>query len=241
MEKLIEELRANANGHPLDVYASIMNEAADALESQAREIERMTEKADNWDKWCAKARPVKTQPSGVALPERLAFEAWFELRGVWPALNYEEIFVAGMRSSRTAFVFLPERKEMLDRMPMPVIGPDRFDSGWNACLDEVARLNQPASGGEYGDAYQGAREDLAIWKRRALEAETKVREQDQIIDHLTLEAQGEVRFGEPVISSDWVDERAAFEAAYLIKTGNRAGSFDEAEGAYVSPELHEKY
>ena len=24
--------------------------------------------------------------------------------------------------------------------------------------------------GEYGDAYQGAREDLAIWKRRALEA-----------------------------------------------------------------------
>lgn len=30
----------------------------------------------------------------------------------------------------------------------------------------------PVVGGEYGDAYQGAREDLAIWKRRALEAES---------------------------------------------------------------------
>ena len=56
---------------------------------------------------------------------------------------------------------------------------------------------QPAAQGEFGDAYQGAREDLAIWKRRALEAETKVRHQEQIIDHLTLEAQGETRFGEP--------------------------------------------
>ncbi|EJM92476.1 hypothetical protein [Pseudomonas sp. GM67] len=37
---------------------------------------------------------------------------------------------------------------------------------------------------EYGDAYQGAREDLSIWKRRALEAEAKVREQSVIIDRL---------------------------------------------------------
>lgn len=29
---------------------------------------------------------------------------------------------------------------------------------------------------EYGDAYQGAREDLAIWKRRALEAERQKRD-----------------------------------------------------------------
>ncbi|MGY2437507.1 hypothetical protein ACW4FQ_30690, partial [Escherichia coli] len=56
---------------------------------------------------------------------------------------------------------------------------------------------QPAAQGEFSDAYQGAREDLAIWKRRALEAEQKIRHQEQIIDQLTLEAQGETRFGEP--------------------------------------------
>ena len=28
---------------------------------------------------------------------------------------------------------------------------------------------------DYADAYQGAREDLAIWKRRALEAESALR------------------------------------------------------------------
>ena len=53
---------------------------------------------------------------------------------------------------------------------------------------------------EFGDAYQGAREDLAIWKRRALEAEEKLRQQGSIIDHLTLEAQGETRMGEPHIA-----------------------------------------
>lgn len=53
--------------------------------------------------------------------------------------------------------------------------------------------------GEYGDAYQGAREDLAIWKRRALEAEERARQLEQINDHLVKEAQGEHRFGEPVI------------------------------------------
>lgn len=68
-------------------------------------------------------------------------------------------------------------------------------------LDEAlaAAPAQPAAQGEFGDAYQGAREDLAIWKRRALEAEEKVRHQERIIDHMTLEAQGESRMGEPAI------------------------------------------
>ena len=48
----------------------------------------------------------------------------------------------------------------------------------------LGHLRDVISAGEYGDAYQGAREDLAIWKRRELEAETKIREQDQIIDNL---------------------------------------------------------
>lgn len=53
--------------------------------------------------------------------------------------------------------------------------------------------------GEYGDAYQGAREDLAIWKRRALEAEKEVQRLSDINDYLVKEAQGETRMGEPVI------------------------------------------
>ncbi|HGY2638801.1 TPA: hypothetical protein ACNVZR_001127 [Citrobacter freundii] len=52
---------------------------------------------------------------------------------------------------------------------------------------------------EYGDAYQGAREDLSIWKRRALEAEERARELEKINDYLVKESQGESRFGEPVI------------------------------------------
>lgn len=66
----------------------------------------------------------------------------------------------------------------------------------------VYRHAQPAPvvNGEYGDAYQGAREDLAIWKRRALEAEESVRKLEQINDHLVKEAQGESRMGEPVIA-----------------------------------------
>ncbi|EIZ1381866.1 hypothetical protein MOT25_002841 [Salmonella enterica] len=40
-------------------------------------------------------------------------------------------------------------------------------------------------GGEYGDAYQGAREDLAIWKRRALEAESRARQLSQNYQHLS--------------------------------------------------------
>ncbi|EPM0756340.1 DUF551 domain-containing protein [Klebsiella pneumoniae] len=66
----------------------------------------------------------------------------------------------------------------------------------------VYRHAQPAPvvNGEYGNAYQGAREDLAIWKRRALEAEESVRRLEQINDHLVKEAQGESRMGEPVIA-----------------------------------------
>lgn len=66
----------------------------------------------------------------------------------------------------------------------------------------AAPVSEAKAQGEYGEAYQGAREDLAIWKRRALEAEEKVLRQEQIIDHLTSEAQGESRFGEPVVTPD---------------------------------------
>lgn len=80
-----------------------------------------------------------------------------------------------------------------------------FDSG-NAYADPLREVTPlytapPAAvvSGEYGDAYQGAREDLAIWKRRALEAEKEVQRLSDINDYLVKEAQGEARMGEPVI------------------------------------------
>lgn len=80
------------------------------------------------------------------------------------------------------------------------------------------------------DAYVGAREDLAIWKRRALEAEQKIRHQEQIIDQLTLEAQGETRFGEPSMPSAQpvaVIEYAGYDPANSIKWLNKGLQYME--------------
>ena len=78
-------------------------------------------------------------------------------------------------------------------------GIDSFDAA-NEWL--AAAPAQPAVQGEFGDAYQGAREDLAFWKRRALEAEAKVRHQDQIIDQMGEDLNainGPTFMGEPVL------------------------------------------
>ncbi|WP_075202133.1 MULTISPECIES: hypothetical protein [Serratia] len=69
-------------------------------------------------------------------------------------------------------------------------------------MDKLSELSKPvAQPVEYGDAYQGAREDLSIWKRRALEAEDKMRHLEKINDHLVKEAQGEHRMGEPILTA----------------------------------------
>jgi len=157
---------------------------------------------------------------------RVGFEAWLGItpKGAAHDLAYEA-FKAGAAWQRAQGA-VPEAK-VTGAWESARIGD--FNAGWNACRDSVFTLMkkaaymeldttkrsiaiqdelrdqlaaapaQPAVQGEFGDAYQGAREDLAIWKRRALEAEAKVRHQDQIIDHLTLEAQGESRMGEPDI------------------------------------------
>jgi cell division protein FtsB len=83
----------------------------------------------------------------------------------------------------------------------------------------------------YGDAYQGAREDLSIWKRRALEAEAKVRDQDQIIDRLTVElnsGNGPVRMGEPYIAVPVV-ERQPVAFIQIPKNVEKYGHGDEPD------------
>lgn len=69
---------------------------------------------------------------------------------------------------------------------------------WKAWQARAALSAPPAA--DMTDAYVGAREDVATWKRRALEAEQKVRVLDQRIDQLVLDAQGETRMGEPHIA-----------------------------------------
>ncbi|MDT3612014.1 hypothetical protein ROM10_18390 [Cronobacter sakazakii] len=99
-------------------------------------------------------------------------------------------------------------REILDGVPQEAI-----DGGWTArglsdyakqLETELAALREraePVAGNaaEFSDAYQGAREDLQIWKRRALEAEGEARRLAEINDYLVLQAQGEHRFGEPVV------------------------------------------
>lgn len=70
-----------------------------------------------------------------------------------------------------------------------------------AVYAHAAPVSEVKAQGEYGDAYQGAREDLAIWKRRALEAEKALQEERIITERLgnaLNEENGPTFMGEPV-------------------------------------------
>ena len=75
-------------------------------------------------------------------------------------------------------------------------------SGWGASLTEAERaavenrLPAPATAPDLSAAYIGAREDLAIWKKRALEAEETAR---QLNRALAEEVNGPTFMGEPVL------------------------------------------
>ena len=63
-----------------------------------------------------------------------------------------------------------------------------------ALLRHYAFNGDPAQASEYADAYQGAREDLAIWKRRALEAEAQLRQRPEpVADVVEWHKEGEER------------------------------------------------
>jgi hypothetical protein len=79
------------------------------------------------------------------------------------------------------------------------IQPD-VAGAFNWAWSHAAPVAKPQ--GEFGDAYQGAREDLAIWKRRALDAEKEVFRQEQIIDRMgeyLNDLNGPTFMGEPVL------------------------------------------
>lgn len=93
---------------------------------------------------------------------------------------------------------------------------DYIQGAWVMWQHLSAAAPKPAQQpqGEFGDAYQGAREDLAIWKRRALEAEKALRHKDQIIDGLVLDAHGESHMGGPAIDAEVLVERKAMERLF---------------------------
>ncbi|HCI0103819.1 TPA: hypothetical protein NOV85_003394 [Pseudomonas aeruginosa] len=73
---------------------------------------------------------------------------------------------------------------------VPLTGPQLLMFAEDLKRDlQRAALAQPSPAGEYGDAYQGAREDIAIWKRRALEAEQALRQAHN----------GQTFMGEPLV------------------------------------------
>lgn len=129
--------------------------------------------------------------------------------------GHDEIcqFHAGNRAAQGARV--PEGWQLVPVEPTPEMlaaGYDAYGKGhftpaiidcYRAMLAAVpAHPAERQEQGEFGDAYQGAREDLAIWKRRALEAEARVRHQDQIIDQMGEDLNainGPTFMGEPVL------------------------------------------
>ncbi|KMG75040.1 Protein of uncharacterised function (DUF551) [Klebsiella pneumoniae] len=128
---------------------------------------------------------------------------------LWGKQNSEASDVALYRHAQPATASEPlavtddELNAALQLHRLKVDGHSQLSDAFRAGFRYARRTTpQPAPvvNGEYGDAYQGAREDLAIWKRRALEAEESVRRLEQINDHLVKEAQGESRMGEPVIA-----------------------------------------
>ncbi|WP_186215998.1 hypothetical protein [Burkholderia gladioli] len=78
------------------------------------------------------------------------------------------------------------------------------EDAWNASRAAVS----PAPTADMSDAYVGAREDLAIWKRRALEAEGKV---EQLADARKLLAHAS-EFAMMQLDEDWHERAAALLA-----------------------------
>ena len=136
----------------------------------------------------------------------LTIKQWRETYGpgsnvVLPAEEAEELARIALASLEAD----PVKRVNSDQMRRVCLEANRHLDKYDAMAKEVNKLlgriapPAPVFNGEYGDAYQGAREDLSIWKRRALEADEHVRRLEQINDHMVKEAQGESRMGEPVI------------------------------------------
>lgn len=114
-----------------------------------------------------------------------------------PSIQPAPVIVADIMTTPTSPITaaLDEFTERLFQLRQRCIldGSYVYSGEWDTLFCDALRALK------FGDAYQGAREDLAIWKRRALEAEGEVKRLSEINDYLVKSAQGETRFGEPLI------------------------------------------
>ncbi|MCC3679189.1 hypothetical protein LLE81_00060 [Staphylococcus epidermidis] len=134
------------------------------------EVYTLPQPAPGWvqDSW----RPMESAPKdGTLLRLLVEFDDCAIDDGEGPFATVGQNFLDTTGEDAWQFVGWDwEQDVFVDGIGRPV--------GW---MPMLAAPPQPAAQGEYGDAYQGAREDLAIWKRRALEAEEKLRVYDQRI------------------------------------------------------------
>lgn len=134
------------------------------------EVYTLPQPAPGWvqDSW----RPMESAPKdGTLLRLLVEFDDCAIDDGEGPFATVGQNFLDTTGEDAWQFVGWDwEQDVFVDGIGRPV--------GW---MPMLAAPSQPAAQGEYGDAYQGAREDLAIWKRRALEAEEKLRSYDNRI------------------------------------------------------------
>lgn len=135
--------------------------------------ERIKAEADAFFEWDGEDRSLVTTTSCLLFAQHIA--GLIQDRAAQPAPVVPEGYV---------LVPIKPTIEMVEAGYEEGIGkPDR--SGHARVIEQYDAMLAAASAQgqqvEFGDAYQGAREDLAIWKRRALEAEEKVRKAEQSI------------------------------------------------------------
>lgn len=233
--KLIEELRANATAHPLDVRLQCMADAADALESQAREIERL-------EAWKAEemlvmsplmdyARSACTGPLGCSLPEWLVSDhkrlAYLKGQPAQDALPVAFIPVDRATGDRLAVTGRKGSGLLCDYLPLylrPATQPEK--DPWQASGAEwCSSIHSNPDAKAWADFFvavfpgQAGKHDLMLgWFANAMMA---------MHDHLK---------AHPNV----VDERAAFELAYasarslpvaLVQQLRRGDDYAETDGA----------
>ena len=212
-------------------YEDAEGRPVSALAEQAREIERLRLNIAEYNEhercYQAEIAALKAQPSGVVQwPDadeimQMAFEEGQpseDASGYYFELEEFDLFiqrlmeeVARLNSSLVSACWMMPTAQQLEQALESV--PSFHDLSAELIAPAMLEhLRDVISAGEFGDAYRGARDESLIWKRRALEAEAKIREQDQIIENLGNALNGEngpTFMGEPVIRAGGVDERAA--------------------------------
>jgi len=103
---------------------------------------------------------------------------------------------------------------------------------WMRALEAIENAAPQASKPDFSDAYEGAREDLAIWKRRALEAENLLRIERETSCRLVAElnaTNGPTHKGEPAPQASEAELKEAAAIARSFGAPDMADALDPAK------------